>query len=404
MFVQQQMGSQPSMVHGAKTSQPNAMGMPQQMYQHAGMTGASSFPDISMSQAKMTSDPMMMPQQASGQPFMQQQQQPNPQQQFQQQFPYRSPPQMQQQSTMGDNIVNQQQPGMMRFPQTSPTQPNQPQRMPFGNMKNMNAMPQRQNVPMLSPRPTPPPVSPSVTPGMLSPTGSTSSHQGSFNQMDASPSQQTVPQAQNNSANMFQTSSGEVNMGDQSKSNFPFNQNVNPVQQQVMGQGANSKPGDVNVAVSNPGLSPQSQGSPVKKVMSPAAVASPQNISMEIQNVNQQLQQLLGMPQNPNTQQKKHELQEKLRVLKAQQMQMSPRPGQAQQQQPQQALPQQQQPLQSNLPTPVQQQMPKQQQLQSNIAQQQTAQAGAQQQQPAQQQQQGTSQPQYASQNVQVVS
>ena len=381
MYVQQQIGSQAGMVHGVKTSQPSAIGIQQQMYQQrTAMSGAPSFPDATISQANVTSDPIMMQQQQQPAQQFLQQQQPNPQQQFQQQFPYRSPPQqVPQQSKLADNMVNPQQQGMVRFSQSSPAQQNHAQRMPYGNMKAVNALPQRQNVPMLSPRPTPPPVSPSITPTMLSPTGSTSSLQGSFNPMDTSPQKQSMPQpALNSGNNLFPSNAGDVVVADQNKTNFPFNQIMNQMQQpQPMSQGVKPMSSDVGLAVSSTGLSPQGQESPVKIVMSQSPVASPKNVNMEVQNINQQIQQLYGMPQNTNTQQKIHDLQEKLQMLKT--MQKSPRPVQTQPtlgqpQQIQTKLSPLQQPLQSNVP---QQQLHSQPQqmliekpLQANLAQQ----------------------------------
>jgi hypothetical protein len=321
-------GIQVNRMPTVNASQPNSMGMSQQMYSH----GNQNFNTLNMPHANtptsMSNDPMIMQQ---PQQYIHQQQttQQFPQQQQQQQYQYQQP--MQQQS-MTDNCVNtpqQQQQNILRFPQTSPTLPNVQQRLPFNNMNNMNTMSQpRANVPMLSPRPTPPPQSPSLTSGMLSPTGSTSSHQGGFNSMEPSPNH---PQSQQNNSNMFQPSA-ELN----DKHNFGQfnNQNMNQIQSQTVNQtnGPNSNM-HVSVNTNTNNLQNQSQCSPVKKVVSPSSsVTSPSNTSMDIQSLNQQIQQLYSMPQTPQTQQKILDLQEKVQMLKSQQLQQSPRPSPQQQQ------------------------------------------------------------------------
>ncbi|XP_052817121.1 chromodomain-helicase-DNA-binding protein 8-like isoform X4 [Mya arenaria] len=336
------------------SSQAN-IGMPQQMYTQQGMMGSQNFPNVNMSNP-MTSDPMMMQKTQPQQQYVQQQQQ----QQFQQQFPYRSPPHVQQQKKLADHSMTpQQQQASMRFSQSSPTQTNIPQsqRIPSYNamQSNMNQQP-RPNVPMLSPRPTPPPPSPSVTPGMLSPTGSSSSHQGSFSQIDSSPNpnQPTLQPQQQNSASALPTTVLENASGDMNMSNFPFNQSSN-MNQQTPTINQNQQQ---NVKANGP----SGNVSPVKNVMSPTKpVTSPQNANIEIQNLNQQIQQLFNMPQTPNTQQKIHELQEKAQTLKSQQLQQSPRPVQ------QQVQNLQQQPLLSNIPATVQTPAVSQQQQQQQL-------------------------------------
>lgn len=328
-------------------SQPNTIGISQQMHQY----GNQTFSSITLPQSSISNDSMRM-QQPQPKQFMHQQQanQQFPQQQAQQQqFQY---PQHMQQQNINDNCVNtqQQKQGMLRFPQTSPTQPNVQQRLPFNSMNNINTMSQqRTNVPMLSPRPTPPPPSPSVTPGMLSPTGSTSSHQGGFNSMEPSPNHQP----QQNSSNLFQAST-ELN----DKLNFShFSQNVNQAQPQNTNQSGPNANMHVTVNTNSNNVSNQSQCSPVKNVVSPSgSVTSPSNCNMDIQTLNQQIQQLYSMPQTPQTQQNILDLQEKVQMLKSQQMQPSPRPSQQQTFQTSAVSQQQQQAVSQPLPSPKQSQ------------------------------------------------
>ena len=334
-FVQQ-MTSQAA-VQGTSQAQPNRMPVRQTLFANPRMPFAKSFSVSQPGMTNISSDQLIIQQQQQQQQqqqFMQRQQQPQNTIQVQQ-FRFQQSPQVQQ------AMIDTTQQNMVRFSQTSPNQGSVQHRLPFTSMPQ-----QRQNAPMLSPRPTPPPPSPAGSQGVLSPTGSTSVSQANFVQNVGLPS--------GNSGNLFnQGANTEINVNDMNQQKQfhvqgPVSQMMSPPQGAInkanpmmsppqggnpnnLSQIASPKPNNNSVPVnvnisanvnrpSNNFPSGPNQVSPTNKVLSPNMNSPPQNINQEVQAINQQIQQLYNQPQTQDTQQKMLDLQERLRMIKSQQM------------------------------------------------------------------------------------
>ena len=180
----------------------------------------------------------------------------------------------------------------------------------------------QQQQPMLSPRPTPPPPSHTPTGHM----GFTSQSQGIFSSQQGGGSlqqlEQMVPQA---GSPMSAASSGTCrpNQGQSTYAETGGSQGL-------LGQMPHSSLSGASVVPSSmqpgglPGARPNSQPmGPMSPNMSSGMVGNQNNmaLNMEIQILQQQIQQLYNMPQNPQTQQQMLDMQERMRTLKAQQQQ-----------------------------------------------------------------------------------